>query len=440
MNATEFVIYASSAIVLGIFLLYSVARAAARRQRGAITPELVTLFLLGVLPVLIMSFFVYGDGNYDSVGSWLNSYDDAIPIAYGLSVLGLFVLVVAGFYGYRLPGLTRRPCELVAASLQDYWLRRTPILVGAAIGNGLLLLLMLKFQTIFTLRTAVEEEPQFRPVLTAAVALASSMTSFALMRIVVLGARGNLALLAFAMSGLLCASLRGPLIYPVINAWCVVLATCPRQDSFRYLARTLALGVGVLLLGLVAGALRSEREMGELLSTVNSKVLYGSNFSELRDFAWIISLFDGDLLWGRSYASGMCSMLPSAFAPWREDWSWGEFSIAGIGFSSAEHKGLRGTFVCEPYFNFGIVGVFIVSSLLGLLLGSLTRNTDEAGRLDVTRHRLRIAAALCLWDIAMPFACKTPTITGAYILIALLAIPHLARLRWTAAPRRLRVA
>ncbi|MBI3236893.1 MAG: hypothetical protein HYZ48_04255 [Chlamydiales bacterium] len=57
------------------------------------------------------------------------------------------------------------------------------------------------------------------------------------------------------------------------------------------------------------------------LSTAAFKFFYGNNFSDIRDFAWILSNWDGEYLYGKSYLAAFLSFIPRYLIPFREEWA-----------------------------------------------------------------------------------------------------------------------
>ena len=109
-------------------------------------------------------------------------------------------------------------------------------------------------------------------------------------------------------------------------------------------------------------------------------VIYGNTFSDIRDFAWILSGWDHELLLGKTYFSGLMSFIPSSFWDFRAEWSWGHISckLAGLIIDDDSfHGGLRGTIFAEPYLNFGYIGVIIFSNIYGFYLEKINRKVKR---------------------------------------------------------------
>lgn len=100
-------------------------------------------------------------------------------------------------------------------------------------------------------------------------------------------------------------------------------------------------------------------------------IAYGNNFSEVRDFAWVLGNFNGRPLGGLTYLAGYTSFVPSAILDFRTEWSFGVFTARTAGLDPRYTGGLRTGFFSEMYFNFGLIFALVGSVLYGLLTGRL---------------------------------------------------------------------
>ena len=131
-----------------------------------------------------------------------------------------------------------------------------------------------------------------------------------------------------------------------------------------------------LVIGLVGLSIGSIRDgMGVDLGRVVSDVLYGNNFSDIRDGAFILKGFESkfNAFWyGRTYCAGILSFIPSRFSSFRLEWSYGRITTYGL-FGWEEHFGLRGGAVMEAYLNFGWFGVIIFAVAQGVVYALLEK-------------------------------------------------------------------
>ena len=113
-----------------------------------------------------------------------------------------------------------------------------------------------------------------------------------------------------------------------------------------------------------------------------ANIFYGNNFSDIRDFAWILAYWDGSYLLGKSYIAGLMAFIPSTLSDFREIWSISRYTNEIVGFDSSIHAGLRpGTFG-EAYFNFGITGVMLIGLIGGFTLESSSAKIMDAIKLN----------------------------------------------------------
>jgi len=126
----------------------------------------------------------------------------------------------------------------------------------------------------------------------------------------------------------------------------------------------------VMILGILRESGGTYDSSTTLLLSAFFNVFYGNTFSDGRDFAWILSGFNGDFQMGKTYISGIFSFLPSDLFPWRREYAIGIYTLdlAEIANDTGEHPGLRGGIFCELFLNFSYLGVVIGGSWMGYLL------------------------------------------------------------------------
>jgi hypothetical protein len=101
-------------------------------------------------------------------------------------------------------------------------------------------------------------------------------------------------------------------------------------------------------------------------------IFFGNSYSDTRDFAVILSFWDGHYLWGRTYLAGLFAFVPRVLSSFRDTWSLGVVTATMAGFHAGTHPGLRIGLFGEAYLNFGLVAVL----LLGVVVGMTTRLID----------------------------------------------------------------
>lgn len=98
------------------------------------------------------------------------------------------------------------------------------------------------------------------------------------------------------------------------------------------------------------------------------KIFYGNNFSDTRDFAWILAYWNFEYVYGKTYLSGIMSFIPSFLSDFRLEWSLSRYTNTFVGFDSSIHPGLRPGKFGEVFLNFGIAGVALFGFIYGYIL------------------------------------------------------------------------
>lgn len=156
-----------------------------------------------------------------------------------------------------------------------------------------------------------------------------------------------------------------------------------REGNFSFFK--LAGVCGSLIFFAIAWDYMRQGEYSITTAVVNfgSKLFYGNNFSDTRDFAWILSCWDEEYLLGKSYLAALISFVPRVFSSLREEWSISMYTNALTGFDSDVMPGLRPGVFGEAFFNFSYPGVI----LFGLLLGFAMRFGDIKIKEHITRSK-----------------------------------------------------
>lgn len=121
--------------------------------------------------------------------------------------------------------------------------------------------------------------------------------------------------------------------------------------------------------------------------------VYGNQFSDVRDMAWILSGYDDQLLMGRSYVAGATFFIPSRYWDYRRQWGLGDWTVRQAGLDPRYHSGLRGGFFSELYFNFGLIVALLGAAATGFVIGRILRHEIDHDRV-VQNHTRRAAFAL----------------------------------------------
>ncbi|QJD97560.1 oligosaccharide repeat unit polymerase [Mucilaginibacter robiniae] len=206
-----------------------------------------------------------------------------------------------------------------------------------------------------------------RPVFNLTNSIGGIASGLILARIFVFNKRYDKVLFAVFIAATLFIGSRGGAVGPLLGYF-------TNWIYFRKHGRikliTLAIaGVGALSLITLLSFFRS----GSGGAGILAEIFYGNSFSDVRDLSWVLSLWDGNYFYGKTYLAAFMSFIPSSLSAYRTRWSIGKVTATMAGYSITEHPGIRpGTFG-EVYLNFGIIGVII----LGILMGYSMRYIDK---------------------------------------------------------------
>lgn len=158
---------------------------------------------------------------------------------------------------------------------------------------------------------------------------------------------------------------RGLILGPFVTLLLMIFISKKKKLNLLFV------GIVAIMFIILVFAIASMRTGNDFnINDIQEKILYGNSFCDVRDFAWILSGFDNDYFYGKTYLAGLMSFIPSSFSDFRFEWSWGHVSLklGGIydgGFT--EHGGLRGGIFTESYLNFGYIGVVLVGLIYGYI-------------------------------------------------------------------------
>ncbi|MFZ4762496.1 MAG: oligosaccharide repeat unit polymerase [Alphaproteobacteria bacterium] len=225
------------------------------------------------------------------------------------------------------------------------------------------------------------------------------------------------SLFIFVLAGVLFLTLiisgqRVGLLFP---AALLIVFCCIRYPALPY--SRLLMGGG--LLGGVMVGWEGLREGGSPLASLTrfaDRIIYGNNFSDLRDFAWILSKWDGALWHGKTYVAALMAFIPRSLSPFRQEWSLSVVTNQIIDFPQI-HAGMRPGLFGESFMNFGLLGVV----LFGLLYGGVLRAVDNDIRQVAQKPQGAFAAMYASSFMAMVASCCLITANAwfAWILLAI---------------------
>jgi oligosaccharide repeat unit polymerase len=227
----------------------------------------------------------------------------------------------------------------------------------------------------FDLRQYTFANPQFRPVALVVSNYSIVIASHCLARYIDKKERVLLICTLLLSFGLIFFGARSNIASIYIN---IVLCSLIRLRTRVSLLKLVSVISAILLVALYLGSVRAgQYSLNDFFALLALALLYGNNFSDLRDFAWVNALWDHKLWMGKTYLAALTAFVPRFASEFRDAWGTGAATATTLGFDPHVHPGVRPGSFGESYFNFGLVGVLVV----GLAIGVIVRRVD----IDVKR-------------------------------------------------------
>jgi oligosaccharide repeat unit polymerase len=342
------------------------------------------LFLVCIVPNLLMLPFAWGDENIIVVGRDWGVVAAAIPAVFLITLLGYAAVLLGGSLWRLHIGLGLRKA---AVNFLDILPRCSMMLMSSRsllVFQALICLFLQVFVLTlnytqrgfnFDVRGYGFENPTLRPVIQIIFYYSTLIASHCLARYVDLKEKVLLVCnLALAL-GLVLFGSRGGLIAVYLG---VLLCWLIRRRKKISLLRLGLLAVFILSIAFYLGQVRAGAySLGEFFAGIAFLLLYGNNFSDLRDFAWVYAFWNHSFWFGKTYLAALLAFVPRFASTFRNTWGLGVATATTVGFDPEVHPGLRPGSFGEGFFNFGVIGVLIV----GLAVGVIIRRVD----IDVKR-------------------------------------------------------
>jgi hypothetical protein len=407
----------SMALVLG-WLIHQLL------QRRLVSYLSSTLFFAFFLPIIIQYPFAYSPLNGLTIGAANYAHYQAhVDPAFVITMAGLAMLIT----GYAVCG--RRgsefgPMTMVASGLrawsQSVFLQLSSIFILLLFG----LLFVLGLVGAAGARNISQTIPALRPFYNIAHILLPLTIALDLY----VGIQGRRrAMLGLAVVNVGLATLTGARTVALGGLVLYAMAALVHASLLRQLRVTKVLKIiplaGVLLIAAVyLGDVREgQYNIFQTIATLGIKLFYGNNFSDLRDFAWVRSYWDGTYYLGKTQLAGLLGFIPSFISPFRAEWNWGVVTTTIAGLDPLVNPGLRAGMFGEMYFNFGVPGVLVAGFLYGYVIRRVQNASVASVRsLPVEAARLRIFAGMVTLSLVGSLL-NTAGFFGFYITVGVLA-------------------
>ncbi len=379
-----------------LVLVWWVGRQLFRRRLVTLLSNAIIFGLF--LPIILQYPFAFSPINGLTIGAenYLR-YRSEVDSAFLITLAGWLALLL----GYFICG--RRTSHLPPMSLVWSGLRVWTQSVFLQLSSVFILML---FALLFSLgmlgaagaRNIAQTLPGLRPIYNIAHVLLPLTIAIGLFvgtqrhrRFILALALLNVALAI--LTGARAVAFGGLLLVAIVF---LIHASLLQRLSIRRALMLLPMALGLLILALYLADVREgQYNLFRTVATLGIKLFYGNNFSDLRDFAWVKSSWNGEYFLGRTQLAGLLAFIPSALSPFRGEWNWGVITTTLVGLDPTITPGLRAGAFGEMYFNFGLPGVLLAGFLNGYLLRLVHNACLLAARtLPPYDARLRILAGL----------------------------------------------
>ncbi|MES2122850.1 MAG: hypothetical protein V4492_08765, partial [Chlamydiota bacterium] len=207
-----------------------------------------------------------------------------------------------------------------------------------AIGMGLVLM-QFQMGEFFNLRGACLKSNWLRPIFNMAATLFPIALSVLALRYLQERKKSFLFLFVLLLAVTLFFGMRGLLLLNIL--FFVLYQLYQREGRFQW--KWLISGCALLFVFAIylSQLRRGINDISGSAANFFFHLFYGNNFSDMRDFAWLLSFWDGEYFYGKTYAAGFLSFIPRALSNLRQEWSFSLVTNQWIGFDSQEMPGLR---------------------------------------------------------------------------------------------------
>jgi oligosaccharide repeat unit polymerase len=394
----------------------------------------VTLFLTYFLTFLLMYPFATARLNILVIGSHnLEFAKKAIDQAFIITLIGFLSIFAGGavfrHYRFKSPiyALFMRPIKLTLGQVfQKIVINRKVSRFACAfyfLCLSLALLAAFKGGKLNDPRGYFSHNNQYQFLFNFVNSLSGIVSSLLLARIFQFNKSFDKVLFLLFVAATIFIGSRGGAIGPLIGYLTAVVYFKMKGRIKIRVILFYALGILCLILGLSffrAGELSYQI----LVSSFVVQIFYGNSFSDLRDFSWVLGLWKGQYLYGKTYLAALMSFIPSSFSAFRTEWSIGKVTAVMAGYNPKEHPGLRPGMFGESFLNFGLIGVIV----LGILIGYAWRYVDyKIKQASATGNIIESSTAgiACILISSLPI---TAGFFGIYVTIVVYLALYLLRL------------
>ena len=177
----------------------------------------------------------------------------------------------------------------------------------------------------------------------------------------------------------------------------------------------------LLIFSILIFSLNQLRSSGIGTSSPIEDFLYGNTFSDVRDFALVLSNWNGNYLNGKAYLADLLSFLPTSISEYRFVWNFGRYTVRLAGYDELVHPGFRLGQFGEPFFNFGVLGVVIFGFIGGYLMSFVNYYCFKFS----SEGKIAEASAVFLASLLFPYLFISIGFFQFYVFLVILIVFYL---------------
>ncbi|MBN1914932.1 MAG: hypothetical protein JW769_03480 [Parachlamydiales bacterium] len=344
-----------------------------------------TLFYSFFIAVMMMYPFQASIYQKPAVGNDFFRVEVFMDQAFAITLLGYVFLWVGKYcYDFFSPRCVLEGVSLFFSPLQkivEKNLRSSLVfyilLFFTFFFGGIIIFYQIKEDVLFSPRSFFLAQDALRPIYNLSLSIIALAITIAALRSIKAPKMKAGFLILFAFSFFW--GLRGFVISALLTL--MIYRSFAKQGKLKIARLVLSL-LGMLFLALYIEDMRDGiyNPWHTIVSTI-FRVIYGNHLSDTRDFAWVLSFWDGELLWGKTYISKIFSFIPRKFSQFRQIWDLSLVTAELVGLNPMSHAGLRIGWFGEAFLNFGYWGV----SFVGLVAGYFLRQADDRIKKIITQ-------------------------------------------------------
>lgn len=337
-----------------------------------------TLLLLFFIPVLVMYPFNASPINIIATGQAYYRLEPYIDKAFIITIIG-YMSIWIGRYIYDSMKLKTiisilyfpmKPLEKIVYFNLRKKLTIVSISIITIIMIILILLIQIKYGYLFSPRKFFLKHGSLRPLYNITISLYPITMIYVFLFYLKYKYSWTKKLLYILIILGIFLGTRGAILGPLVTIYIFYVFN---KEGKENIFKIFIIGIITIFSALYIDSLRNDQyNLIYTLSQGAIKIFYGNNFSDTRDFAWILGYWNGEYFLGKTYLAGLISFIPRFISDFRADWAISVVTDKIVGFSPSEHAGLRPGMFGEAYLNFGIIAV----GSLGLVAGYFLRFVD----------------------------------------------------------------